>query len=86
MTELEMMTRVAVHPLVVKYRGMVDAYRKRMVEQYGEGFDGEWTDVHTPDNRGFTVMTEAQRAEYNSLHERTARVRASVRRTLFPTS
>jgi hypothetical protein len=42
--------------------------------------------VHTPDNRGFTVMTEAQRAEYNSLHERTARVRASVRRTLFPTT
>lgn len=86
MTELEMMARVAAHPLVMRYRGMVTAYRKQMVDQYGEGFDGEWEDTTIPDPRGFTVMTEAQRKEYNSLHSRCSRVRSSVRRTMFPNS
>jgi len=82
MTELEMMARVAVNPLVQQYRKVVQEYRNRMVAAYGPDFDAEWTNDADLDPRGFKIMTDREREKYNALHIRMNVVRKMVRESL----
>ena len=83
MTELEMMARIAVNPLVQQYRKAVESHRNRMVTAYGPNFDDEYTpksaEEDDSDPRGIKIMTDRERSEYNRLHIRMNAVRKLVR-------
>lgn len=84
LTEVEIMVRVAAHPLVVKYRDMMNNYRSRMVESYGQDFDAPHIPSDEMDPRGHKIMTDAERAQYDKLYNDMSNIRSTVRRVMFP--
>lgn len=79
MTDLEVMARVAVHPLVVKYRNAFQTMQRRMESAYGKDF---FPASPYPKQRGFQVMTEREERDYNNLYLRMNAVRATIRKQL----
>lgn len=83
MTELEMMARVAVNPLVVKYRQALQSYHKRMEQAYGPDFMDTVEERQNygteEDPRGLKIMTDGERDHYHRLMIRLSTARKRVR-------
>jgi hypothetical protein len=84
-TELELMSRVAVHPLVTAYRKAVQLMHKRMTERYGADYAAEVTQEEIMESGAVLDrrMTELDRNRFESLMRGAASVRKSVRSSIL---
>jgi hypothetical protein len=83
LTEIEMMARVAVHPLVAQCRRALQTFHKRMEASYGPNFAEEREERENyhneEDPRGVDIMTERERAQYLAHHSRLNAARKLVK-------
>lgn len=85
MTELELMARVASHPLVTSYRKAVQLMHKRMTDRYGVDYAAEVTEEEIMDSPDVTLkrMSQLDSERFESLLRGAAMVRQSVRSSLL---
>jgi hypothetical protein len=84
-TELEIRTEIAAHPVVARYRLRLQKFVARMEEDYGPDF--MMTNDHDKgaafSNRGITAWTKPQEDEYNKLAYNSQQARKIVRSSLI---